>query len=236
MKLIGIIGGMSWESSLEYYRIMNETVKKELGGWHSARVLMYSVDFHEIEAHQRSGDWKAAAEMLSKAAVSLEKGGADMVVIATNTMHKIAPEVTAAVKIPLVHIADAVGEAIGEQNLKTVGLLGTRFTMEEDFLKGYLEKTYALNVITPEDHEMTLVHDVIYNELCLGTINPNSKRSYIDIINKLEQKGSQGVILGCTEIPLLVQQADVGLPLFDTTTLHAKMAVELAIEMEPENQ
>jgi amino-acid racemase len=230
VKLIGIIGGMSWESSLEYYRIMNETVRATLGGWHSARVLMYSVDFHEIEAHQRSGDWKAAAEMLSEAAVSLEKGGAELIVIATNTMHKIAPEVKASVAIPLVHIADGVAEAITKQGLKTVGLLGTRFTMEEDFLKGYLETEYALQIIIPEADEMTLVHDVIYNELCLGTVSPNSKRSYIEIIHRMAQRGAQGVILGCTEIPLLVQQADVALPLFDTTTIHAKKAVELAIE------
>jgi len=231
VKLIGIIGGMSWESSLEYYRIMNETVKATLGGWHSARVLMYSIDFHTIEAHQRSGDWKAAADMLSEAAVSLEKGGADMIVIATNTMHKIAPEIKSSVNIPLVHIADGVAEAITGQGLKTIGLLGTRFTMEEDFLKGYLEDEYALEVIIPGADDMTLVHDVIYNELCLGTINPDSKRSYIDIIQKMAQRGAQGVILGCTEIPFLVQQADVALPLFDTTTIHAKKAVELAIEI-----
>lgn len=229
MKLIGIIGGMSWESSLEYYRIMNETVKAQLGGWHSARVLMHSVDFHEIEAHQSSGDWQSAAEMLSEAAVGLEKGGADMIVIATNTMHKVAPEVAASVSVPLVHIADAVAEAITGRELKTVGLLGTRFTMVEEFLKGYLEKAYGLRIVIPDEVDMTLVHDVIYNELCLGTINPDSKQAYIRIINTLEQRGAQGIILGCTEIPLLVQQADVALPLFDTTTIHAHKAVELAI-------
>ncbi len=229
MKLIGLIGGMSWESSLEYYRLINEDVKKRLGGWHSGRILLYSVDFHEIEAHQSSGDWDAAAEMLSDAACSLENGGADMILIATNTMHKVAQEVQAAVQVPLVHIADAVAEEINRQNLKTVGLLGTRFTMEEDFLKGYLNEKYNLDIIVPVDSARLLVHDVIYKELCLGSINPDSKQAYLSIIGELKQNGAQGVILGCTEIPLLIQQEDVSLPLFDTTAIHARKAVDLAI-------
>ena len=231
MKLIGLIGGMSWESSLEYYRIINQEIKSRLGGWHSGRILLYSVDFHDIEAHQSSGNWEAAAEMLSQAACSLEKGGADLILIATNTMHKVAPEVQAAVRVPLVHIADAVWEAINnqDQGLKKIGLLGTRFTMEEDFLKGYLSEKYGLEVIIPDAASRILVHDVIYNELCLGTINAESRRSYIDIINGLQQQGAQGVILGCTEIPMLVQQGDVALPLFDTTEIHARKAVDLAI-------
>lgn len=229
MKLIGIIGGMSWESSLEYYRIMNKTVKEKLGGWHSARVLMYSVDFHEVEIYQSTGEWKAAAEMLSAAAVSLEKGGAEMIVIATNTMHKVAAEIKASIKVPLLHIADAVAEAVETQQLKTVGLLGTRFTMEEDFLKGYLEEKYGLTVIVPDTEARTRVHDIIFKELCLGTINPVSKRAYIDIIQKLGEAGAGGVILGCTEIPLLVKQQDIDLPLFDTTSIHAQKAVEMAL-------
>jgi len=229
MKLIGVIGGMSWESSLEYYRIMNETVKERLGGWHSARVLMHSVDFHEVEIQQSTGNWQAAAEMLSEAAVSLEKGGAGMVVIATNTMHKVAAEVRAAVGIPLLHIGDAVGEAVSAKRLRTLGLLGTRFTMEEDFLKGYLEEHYGLTIIIPDAAERARVHGVIYNELCLGTIKPESKRAYLEIIRKMGQSGAQGVILGCTEIPLLVKQPDVDLPLFDTTYLHARKAVEVAL-------
>lgn len=230
MKLIGVIGGMSWESSLAYYRIMNETVKHRLGGFHSARVLLHSVDFHEIEALQAAEDWSAAAEMLSAAAVALEKGGAEMIVIATNTMHKVAPEIAAAVGIPLVHIADAVAEFIAAQNLQSVGLLGTRFTMEQDFLKGHLEKIYGLSVIIPDETDRIRVHDVIYNELCLGEINAASKREYLEIIARLKRAGSEGVILGCTEIPLLVRQEDVELPLFDTTTIHAQKAVALALE------
>lgn len=229
MKLIGIIGGMSWESSLEYYRIMNETVRARLGGLHSARVLIYSVDFHEIEACQAAGDWTAAADMLCDVAVSLERGGAEMIVIATNTMHKVAPKVQDSVQIPLVHIADAVAKTIEGQNLKRVGLLGTRFTMEENFLKGHLQTNYGLEVIIPDQEERSRVHDIIYHELCLGTINPDSKRDYIDIIQRMGQSGAQGVILGCTEIPLLVQQQDVALPLFDTTTIHAQKAVDLAL-------
>jgi aspartate racemase len=230
MKLIGLIGGMSWESTMAYYRIINEEVKMRLGGWHSARILMFSVDFHEIEAHQRSNNWAAAGEILAESARSLEKGGADMILICTNTMHKIAAEVQAAVDIPLVHIADAVAEAVMEKKLAKVGLLGTRFTMEEDFLKGYLADKFDLTVVIPNEEERRLVHQVIYDELCLGNIRPKSKRSYVDIIDQMGKQGAQGVILGCTEIPLLVQQTDVSIPVFDSTAIHAKKAVDLAMD------
>ncbi len=230
MKIIGLIGGMSWESSLEYYRIINEEVKGRLGGLHSAKILMMSVDFHEIEEQQRAGDWQAAAQRLADAAQALERGGADFFLICTNTMHKVAPEVGAAVGIPLVHIADAVGEEIAGQGLKRVGLLGTRFTMEEDFLKGHLCEKFGVEVIVPEADARRVVHEVIYNELCLGTVNPDSRRSYIEIIASLGQNGAQGVILGCTEIPLLIQPRDVPLPLFDTTAIHAKKAVALSLK------
>lgn len=229
MKIIGLIGGMSWKSSAEYYRIMNEEVKKQLGGWHSAKVLMYSVDFHEIEAQQSIGNWQESARLLSDAAIRLEKGGAELLLIGTNTMHKVAPEVQASVKIPLIHIADAVAEEINRQGLKTVGLLGTRFTMEQDFMKGYLTQKYGFNVIIPQPDSRQTVHDIIYNELCLGKIRPESKQSYLKIIAEMHQSGAQGVILGCTEIPLLVQAEDISLPLFDTTRLHAVKAVELSI-------
>ncbi len=230
MRIIGLIGGMSWESSLEYYRIINEEVKRRLGGLHSARILMMSVDFHEIEEQQRAGDWRAAAKGLAGAAQGLERGGADFFLICTNTMHKVAPEVRAAVGIPLVHIADAVALEIAGQGLKRVGLLGTRFTMEEDFLKGYLRTEHGLEVLVPEADERRMVHDVIYNELCLGIIDADSRRASIEIIESLGRKGAQGVILGCTELPLLIQAKDVSLPLFDTTALHAKRAVDLSLE------
>jgi len=229
MKQIGLIGGMSWESSLEYYRIVNQELKRRLGGWHSARVLMASLDFDPLEQLQRAGDWDSAAEILIEAAQQLEKGGADFLLICSNTMHKIAPQLQAAVQLPLVHIAEATARAVKEKGLRKVGLLGTRFTMEEDFLKGDLSDRYGLEVLIPDEPSRRRVHEVIYQELCLGHLNPVSKRDYLDIIRKLGHQGAQGVILGCTEIPLLVQQQDVALPLFDTTTLHATAAVDLAL-------
>ncbi len=230
MKTIGMIGGMSWESSLEYYRILNERVAKRLGGMHSAKSLMISVDFAEIETLQREGRWDEATQMMVEAAQSLQLGGADFIVICTNTMHKMAEEVAASVSIPLLHIADATAEQIVAHRLKRIGLLGTRFTMEEDFYKSRLEKKFALDVLTPEKADREIVHRVIYEELVLGKIEAASKVEYLRIIEGLQARGAEGIILGCTEIGLLVKQSDCSLPLFDTTLLHAEAAVEFALK------
>jgi aspartate racemase len=230
MKTIGMIGGMSWESSLEYYRIVNERVASRLGGVHSAKSLMISVDFAEIETLQREGRWDEATQMMVEAAQSLQQGGADFIVICTNTMHKMADEVTASVSIPLLHIADATAEQIVARGFKRIGLLGTRFTMEEDFYKGRLEKKFALDVLTPEKADRDIVHRVIYEELVLGKTEVASKAEYLRIIQALQARGAEGIILGCTEIGLLVKQTDCSLPLFDTTLLHAEAAVEFALK------
>ena len=230
MKTIGLLGGMSWESSIEYYRIINETVKDRLGGLHSAKCMMYSVDFAEIEKLQHVGDWEALTQAMIDAAKHLEKGGADLLVICTNTMHKMAPEVSAAINIPLLHIADAAADAIKTQKLQIVGLLGTRFTMEGDFYRGKLEKDHGLKVLIPDDEEHEIVHRIIYDELVQGVIREESRKAYLDVIVELETRGAEGVILGCTEIPLLVKQSDVSIPLFDTTTIHAQAAVDWALE------
>jgi len=229
MKTIGLLGGMSWESSLEYYRILNETVKARLGGFHSADCLMYSVDFDEVEALQHQDKWDELTEMMIDAAQRIEAGGAEILVICTNTMHKMAPEMQAAIQIPLLHIADAAGEAIKAQGLQTVGLLGTKFTMEGDFYRKRLSERFGLNVLIPEEADRERVHNTIYGELVKGVINPESRRAFQDIIKKLEAKGAQGVILGCTEIPLLVKQADVAIPVFDTSRIHAEAAVDWAL-------
>ena len=229
MKTIGLIGGMSWESTLEYYRIINRTVRERLGGQHSAKILLYSVDFHDIEILQREGRWDRAADILADAGRRLERGGADVALICTNTMHRVAPEVAAALKIPLVHIADATGEAIAAAGMTCVGLLGTRYAMEEDFLKGYLAASFGLKVVIPELRERELVHQVIFEELCLGRVEPASRRAFARIVDGLGAAGAEGVILGCTEIPLLVRPGDVALPVFDTTALHALKAVDLAL-------
>jgi aspartate racemase len=230
MKTIGMIGGMSWESSLEYYRIVNERVASRLGGVHSAKSLMISVDFAEIEGLQREGRWDEATQMMVEAAQSLQLGGADFIVICTNTMHKMADEVAASVSIPLLHIADATAEQIVARGFKRIGLLGTRFTMEEDFYKGRLEKKFALDVLTPEKADRDIVHRVIYEELVLGKTEAASKAEYLRIIKDLQVCGAEGIILGCTEIGLLVKQSDCSLPLFDTTLLHAEAAVEFALK------
>lgn len=230
MKTIGLIGGMSWESSLEYYRIINEETKRRLGGLHSAKSLMYSVDFAEIEELQHKGDWETATHMMIDAAKHLENGGADFVLICTNTMHKMAKDVEKAIAIPLLHIADPTAEAIKAQGLTKVALLGTKYTMEQDFYKGRLIEKFGLDVITPNDTDRQTVHDIIYNELCLGEIKTQSKRQFVEIIKRLERDGAQGIILGCTEIGLLIKQADVSLPVFDTTQLHAEAAVAAANE------
>lgn len=230
MKTIGLIGGMSWESSLEYYRIINEAVKQRLGGLHSADCLMYSFDFAEIEALQMAGAWDEATARMIEAAQRLERGGADCIVICTNTMHKMADAVQAAVDLPLIHIADATAEAIKAQGIATVGLLGTSFTMEEDFYKGRLIDKHGLNVLVPDAAGRKMVNRVIYNELVLGDLRPESRAAYVDVIRDLHAQGAQGIILGCTEIGLLIKPEDSPLPVFDTTVLHAQAAVSFALE------
>lgn len=229
MKTIGLIGGMSWESSLEYYRIINQGINQRLGGVHSAKCLMLSVDFAEIETFQRKGQWAEATQAMIEAAQTLEKGGADFVVICTNTMHKMADEVANAIHIPLLHIADAAAEQIKARKMHKIGLLGTRFTMEEGFYKDRLSTKYGLEVVIPPAAEREIVHRVIYDELVLGKINPVSKTEYLRIIENLRQQGAEGIILGCTEIGLLVQQGDCAIPLFDTTLIHAEAAVSFAL-------
>jgi amino-acid racemase len=230
MKTIGLIGGMSWESSIEYYRIINEGVQARLGGLHSAKSVMVSVDFAEIEALQHHGRWEQATQIMILAAQDVEHGGADCVVICTNTMHKMAEAVQAQIDIPLLHIADATAERIRARGLQRIGLLGTRFTMEEDFYKGRLERRFGLQVLIPSEPERQVIHRVIYDELVLGKIVAHSKEQYLEIINALVQQGAQGIILGCTEIGLLVKQDDCRVPLFDTTVIHATAAVEWALQ------
>jgi aspartate racemase len=229
MKTIGLIGGMSWESSIEYYRVINQTTRDKLGGLHCAKSIMYSVDFAEIEKLQHEGKWDQTAQILIAAAKSLEKCGADFIVICTNTMHKLADRVQSHIEIPLLHIADATAEKIKAKGINTVLLLGTRFTMEEDFYKGRLIQKYALEVITPSPEEREIVHRVIYNELCMGTIKSASKKAYVDIIERWVGEGAEGVILGCTEIGLLVKKEDSSVPIFDTAQIHAMAAVEYAL-------
>lgn len=229
MKLIGLIGGMSWESTALYYRIINEQVKQRLGGLHSARSLMYSVDFQEIERLQVAGEWQKAGEILAAAAASLEQGGADFIVLCTNTMHKVAAQITAAVNIPLLHIADATATRIRQSGVKRVGLLATAFTMEQDFYKGRLQQAYGIEVLVPAAAQRKVVHDIIYQELCLGIIRDESRAHYRQIIAQLVADGAEAIILGCTEITLLVNAEDASVPLFDTTLIHAQDAVQVAL-------
>lgn len=226
MKTLGLIGGMSWESTIPYYRQINQTVKQTLGGLHSAKLIIYSVDFHEIEALQRSGEWDQAGEILARAAQSLQGAGAELLVLCTNTMHKVAGAIEAAVTIPLLHIADPTADAIKEQGLQKIGLLGTRFTMEQTFYKNRLQEQHGLEVVIPPSTDRDLVHRIIYEELCLGNINLSSQQDYIRIMQELVQQGAQAIILGCTEISLLVQAEHASVPLFDTTALHARSAAE----------
>ena len=230
MKTIGMIGGMSWESSLEYYRIINEAVMEQLGDLHSAKSLMYSVDFAEIEVLQREGRWQEATQAMIDDARAVEAGGADFLIICTNTMHKMADDVQRSIAIPLLHIADATAEAIQARGLQRVGLLGTRFTMEQDFYRGRLVEKYALDVLVPVSADREIVHRVIYDELVLGKIESDSKAEYLRIIAALAKAGAEGIILGCSEIGLLVSQADCSLPLFDTTRIHALAAVKYALQ------
>jgi aspartate racemase len=232
MKTIGLIGGMSWESSLEYYRIINEATQRKLGGLHSSKCFLYSVDFAEIEELQRQNRWDDAAEHMIKAGQSLEKAGADFIVICTNTMHKLAEEIRSHVNIPLLHIADAAAKSIKTAKLKNIGLLGTRYTMEEDFYTRRLVDRHGLNILIPEKADREKLNGIIFNELCLGMIKPASREYYLNVIEKLAQAGAEGIILGCTEIELLVHPEDTPIPLFPTTRLHAMAAVKYAIENE----
>ena len=229
MKTIGLIGGMSWESTITYYQVVNETMKEELGGLHSAKVLLYSVDFAEIEEYQAKGEWDKSAEVLAAAAVNLEKAGADFIIICTNTMHKVAPQMQEKLTVPIIHIAEATADELKKHGLSKVGLLGTKYTMTQEFYKSKLIEA-GIEVVIPDAAGVEVVNDIIYNELCLGIIKEESKQKYVDIIAELEQAGAQGVILGCTEIGLLIQQKDTALPVFDTTQIHAKKAAFMAIE------
>jgi aspartate racemase len=229
VKTIGLIGGMSWESSIEYYRIINETVHDKLGHLHSAKSVMYSVDFAEIETLQHQGRWEEATQLMIAAARHVEDGGADFVVICTNTMHRMAEEVQEHINIPLLHIADATAEKIKAQGLRKIGLLGTRFTMEEDFYRGRLVEKHGLEVVIPTEEERDLIHRVIYDELVLGEIKPSSKAQYVEIMSHLVEDGAEGIILGCTEIGLLVGEGDIQVPVFDTALIHATVAVEYAL-------
>lgn len=229
MKTIGLIGGMSWESSIEYYRIINETVRDKLGGLHSAVSLMLSVDFAEIETLQMAGKWDESGQILADAAQSLEAGGADCVVLCTNTMHKVADHITSAISIPFIHIADPTADAIKAAGINTIALLGTDFTMSQDFYKGRLIEQHGLNVMIPNDEDRAAVHRIIYDELVVGQIKPKSKQAYLEIIGRMVADGAEGVILGCTEIGLLVKAEDCTVPVFDTTLIHAQAAVDLAL-------
>ncbi|WP_295482998.1 aspartate/glutamate racemase family protein [uncultured Succinatimonas sp.] len=227
MKTVGLLGGMSWESTVTYYQNINETVKEKLGGLHSAKILMYSVDFDEIEKLQASGNWEQSAQILADAACRLEKAGADFIVICTNTMHKVAPQIQSHINIPILHIADATADELTKANIKTVALLGTKYTMTQDFYKNKISKR-NINVLIPDDKDIETINHVIYDELCRGIISDASRKEYVRIISSLQQKGAQGVILGCTEIGLLISQKDLPIPVFDTTYIHArKTALQL---------
>ena len=230
MKTIGLIGGMSWESSLEYYRIVNETVKEKVGEHNSADCLMYSVDFGPIRELQHKGEWDKLTEIMVEAAQRLKDGGAELICICTNTMHKMAPDIEKRVKLPIIHIADTTAAEIKAKSLRKVLLLGTRFTMEQDFYKGRLTEKHGIEVLIPDADDVDIIHNIIYYELVLGEIKEESRKEYIRIISKSIEAGAEGVILGCTEIPLLVKQADCSVPVFDTTTIHAVKTVEAALE------
>ncbi|EPY04417.1 aspartate racemase family protein [Paenibacillus alvei TS-15] len=231
MKVIGLLGGMSWESSVEYYRIINEEVKRKLGGLHSAKCLLYSIDFEEIEQYQAEGNWEKAGEVLANAARSLEKGGADFIVICTNTMHKVIDDIRSKINIPIVHIADATASRIKEKGLRTIGLLGTKYTMEQEFYKSRLEQN-GIKVIVPNADERELINKIIYEELCLGKIRQESRDYYKKVIQGLIELGAEGIILGCTEIGLLVKPEDSKVPVFDTTYIHAVEAVNISLDKE----
>jgi aspartate racemase len=233
VKTIGLLGGMSWESTVGYYRVINEGMKNSLGGLHSAEIALYSVDFDPIEKLQHKDEWEEAARLLSDAARRVESAGADFLLICTNTMHKVAPQIESSITIPLLHIADATAEVLIQKGIETVGLLGTAFTMEQDFYKNRLSENYGITVLVPDKEDRKVVHDIIYQELCLGRIESHSKTEYLRIIETLSGKGAEAVILGCTEIGLLVNQKDTNVRLLDTTVIHARKAVEYALELPP---
>ncbi len=232
MKTIGLLGGMSWESSIVYYRLINELVRERLGGSHSCKSVMYSVNFAEIEQLQNEGNWAELTRMMIDAGRKLANGGAECLVICTNTMHKMAADIEKNVDIPLIHIADAAAEHIKRLGLKTVGLMGTKFTMEQDFYTGRLSLKHGLTVIVPDQDERETIHSVIYHELVQGRVLDTSRRSFIRIIKRMQERGAEGVVLGCTEIPLLVGQKDSPIPVFDTMRLHAKAAVDFCLQQE----
>ena len=229
LKTIGLIGGMSWESTVTYYKIINETVKERLGGLHSAKCILYSVDFQEIEECQANGNWEKSGEILGEAANNLEKAGADFIVICTNTMHKVVNQIKEKISIPILHIAEMTAEKILEKGLKNIALLGTKYTMEQDFYKSKLIEK-GINVIIPDKNDIETINEVIYDELCLGTINFNSKKKFLEIVDKLRSKGAEGIILGCTEIGLLIKNEDTDVPLFDTAIIHAEQAAIYSIK------
>lgn len=229
MKTIGLIGGMSWESTVSYYQIINETIKEKLGGLHSAKIILYSVDFAEIEECQSRGDWNKSAIILANAAMHLEQAGADYIVICTNTMHKVAPYIQKKINIPIIHIAETTAEALKKNNVKKVALLGTKYTMTQDFYKEKIQQN-GIEVIIPNEKDVETVNDIIYNELCLGMISDEFRREYVRIIDSLKADGAEGVILGCTEIGLLISQEDSSIPIYDTTQIHAYVAALKSIE------
>ena len=229
LKTIGLIGGMSWESTVTYYKIINETVKEKLGGLHSAKCILYSIDFQEIEECQANGNWEKSGEILGEAANNLEKAGADFIVICTNTMHKVINQIKEKISIPILHIAEMTAEKILEKGLKNIALLGTKYTMEQDFYKSKLIEK-GINVIIPDKNDIETINEVIYDELCLGTINFNSKKKFLEIVDKLRSKGAEGIILGCTEIGLLIKNEDTDVPLFDTAIIHAEQAAMYSIK------
>ena len=229
LKTIGLIGGMSWESTVTYYKIINETVKERLGGLHSAKCILYSVDFQEIEECQANGNWEKSGEILGEAANNLEKAGADFIVICTNTMHKVVDQIKEKISIPILHIAEMTAEKILEKGLKNIALLGTKYTMEQDFYKSKLIEK-GIHVIIPDKNDIEIINEVIYDELCLGIINSNSKKKFLEIVDKLRNKGAEGIILGCTEIGLLIKNEDTDVPLFDTAIIHAEQAAMYSIK------
>jgi aspartate racemase len=230
VKVIGLLGGMSWESTIPYYRAANEAVRARLGGFHSARIVLYSVDFQEIEALQRTGQWDDAGAVLGRSARALERAGADVLVLCTNTMHRVAARIEQDIAIPLLHIADATAAAVLERGLRTIGLLGTKYTMEQEFYVGRLRHRHGLEVLVPDAPEREVVHRVIYDELCAGRIVDASREEYRRVIERLVARGAQGIVLGCTEISLLIGESDAVVPLFDTTRLHAEAAVAWALD------
>lgn len=229
MKKIGLIGGMSWESSVTYYQIINQVVKQHLGGLHSAECILYSVNFQEIEHYQSTNNWQKSAEVLAEAALNLQKVGADFIVICSNTMHKVVPYINSQITIPILHIAEMTVRALNKYNINKVALLGTKYTMEQEFYKDILIRN-GFDIVIPEEQDRQVINDVIFKELCLGKINPKSQNIYLDIISRMCQLGIQGVILGCTEIGLLIKQSDISIPLFDTSLIHAQEAALLALE------